>query len=160
MTPLLLWLTALLLVLAGLCGTVLPALPGSPLVFAGLLLAAWIDDFARVGAGTLTVLGILTGLTLLVDFVAAALGAKRVNASRLAIAGAAIGTIVGIFMGLIGIFFMPFVGAVIGQYISEPDFFRAGKVGLATWIGFICGIITKVVIVFVMIGIFLAAYVL
>ncbi len=153
-----LWIIALLFVTAGLVGTILPAIPGAPFIFTGLVIAAWIDDFSRVGGFTLASLGALMILSLAVDFVATALGAKRVGASKLAILGAAIGTIAGIFFGLIGVFFLPFVGAALGQYISQPDLFRAGKVGLATWIGFICGIIAKVVIAFVMLGIFVGTY--
>jgi uncharacterized protein len=153
-----LWLLAILLVLTGIAGTVLPALPGAPFVFGGLLLAAWIDQFSKVGAATLTVLGILAALTFGVEVAAAALGAKKLNASKLAVMGAAVGTVVGLFMGFVGVLFMPFVGAVVGQYISEPDVFRAGKVGLATWLGLLVGIAAKVAIVFVMIGIFAVAY--
>ena len=54
------WTAAVLLIVAGLAGTVLPALPGPPLVFAGLLLGAWIDGFNKVGGWTLTILAILS----------------------------------------------------------------------------------------------------
>jgi len=84
------WLVAALLVLAGLAGAVLPALPGVPLVFGGLVVAAWADDFQRVGWVVLTSLGVLTVASFAIDLAATALGAKRVGATRLAIAGAAL----------------------------------------------------------------------
>ena len=108
---------AVVLVLVGLAGTVLPALPGLPLVFAGMLLGAWAGGFEYIGIPVLVMLGLLTLFSLVVDFWATALGAKRVGASRLAVAGAVIGTFVGIFFGFIGarqcfeILFNPCVGS-------------------------------------------------
>ena len=76
------WILAFLLVIAGLVGLAFPALPGAPLLFAGLFVAAWIEDFLHVGSKTLIVLGIMTILTYGVDFLASAFGAKRFGASR------------------------------------------------------------------------------
>ena len=109
------WVLAVLLVFAGLAGTVLPALPGVPLVFAGLLLGAWADGFVRVGPLTLILLGVFTALSFAIDFAAAALGAKRVGATKYAIIGAALGTLTGIFFGLPGLLIGPFAGAVTGE---------------------------------------------
>ena len=96
-------LVAGVMVLAGLAGSVLPALPGVPLVFGGLLVAAWADDFQRVGWITLTLLGMLTLLSLVIDFAATAMGAKRVGATKLAIVGAAVGALAGLFLGIPGL---------------------------------------------------------
>ena len=146
-----------MLVLAGLAGTVLPLLPGTLLVWAGLLLGAWIDDFTRVSVLTVVVITLLTALAWALDFVAGLMGAKRAGASKLALLGAAVGTIVGIFMGLVGVLFMPLVGAAIGEYWAQKDQQRAAKVALATWLGLMLGMVAKVVISFVMVGIFLVA---
>ncbi|HET7033822.1 MAG TPA: DUF456 family protein [Casimicrobiaceae bacterium] len=155
----LLWLVAIVLIAIGIVGTVVPAVPGVALMFAGMLLGAWIDDFARVRVWVLVVLGVLTALAWIVDFAAAALGAKRVGASGRAIFGAAMGTIVGIFTGLWGLLFMPLVGAAIGEYTAQRDLRRAGKVGVATWIGLLLGTAVKIAIVFAMVGIFVTALV-
>src|SRR5688572_2174674 len=96
----LLYLLAALLILLGLAGTILPALPGMPILFGGMLLAAWVGDFERVGGWTLAVLGVLAALALALDVIAGLLGAKRVGASGLALLGAALGTVVGLFFGL------------------------------------------------------------
>jgi uncharacterized protein YqgC (DUF456 family) len=152
-----LWVVAVILIVVGVLGTVLPALPGAILVFAGVVLAAWIDGFTRISGVTLGVLGVLTLIAWVIDYVAAAAGAKRVGASRAAIVGAAIGTVLGIFTGLVGLIFMPLVGAAVGELIARGDLLRAGKVGLATWIGMVIGTIAKVAIVFVMVGVFLGA---
>jgi hypothetical protein len=153
----LLWVLASVLIVLGVVGTVLPALPGPALVFAGVILAAWIDDFARIGGVTLVVLGVLTLLAWATDLASAAAGAKKVGASWIAIAGATIGTVAGVFTGLIGLVFLPLVGAAIGEYIAQRDLRRAGKVGVATWLGIVIGTAVKVAIVFAMLGVFALA---
>ena len=157
MTTTLWWLLCVLLIAAGLAGTVLPALPGTALVLGGIVLGAWIDGFTRVGTGTLTVIAVLAVLAWVLDYVAGLLGAKKAGASRQALVGAAIGTVVGLFMGLIGVLFMPLVGAAIGEYMARKNEAQALKVGVATWLGIMVGLIAKVVIAFVMIGIFVFA---
>lgn len=152
-----LWIGAIALIVIGVVGTIVPALPGAILVFAGIVLAAWIDDFLRIRPWVLALLGALTIMAWIVEYAAAALGAKRVGASRLAIIGAAIGTLVGIFTGLWGLLFMPLAGAAIGEYAAQRDARRAGKVGIATWIGLLLGSAAKIAIVLAMVGIFLVA---
>jgi uncharacterized protein len=152
-----LWVAAVLLILVGIAGTVLPALPGVPLIFGGVLLAAWIDDFQRIGVATVVVLAVLTVLGIIIDYVAAALSAKRVGASRQGIIGAAIGTLAGIFTGLWGLLFMPLAGAALGEFIAHKDMFRAGRVGAATWVGLLVGTAIKLAIAFTMVGVFVVA---
>ncbi|HJW52125.1 MAG TPA: DUF456 domain-containing protein [Burkholderiaceae bacterium] len=152
-----LWLVAGLLMLVGLVGTVLPALPGVPLIFVGVLLAAWIDDFQRIGGWTVTAIGVLAALGFVIDYVAAAATARRAGASAPGIIGAALGTIAGVFTGLWGLIFMPLVGAAIGEFVAQRDALRAGKVGLATWLGLLLGTIVKVAIAFTMVGLFVGA---
>jgi uncharacterized protein len=155
----LLWVLAVVLIVVGVAGTILPALPGAILVFAGVLLAAWIDDFTRVSVLTVVLVGVLTVLAWATDYVAAALGARKVGASKAAIVGAALGTLAGVFTGFIGLLFMPLVGAAIGQFYADRDLRRAGHVGFATWIGLLVGTAVKVALVFAMVGIFVAALV-
>lgn len=146
---------AVLLVLVGIGGLLLPALPGAPVVFVGLFVAAWAEDFQYVGPWTLTALGVLAALTYVADFVAGAFGARRFGASNKAVLGATIGAIVGMFFGLPGVFLGPFVGAMVGEYIEHPDLFRAGHVGLGATIGLALGIAAKMSLAFTMIGLFL-----
>lgn len=154
----LLWALAVVLVVTGLAGIVFPALPGTVLIFAGLLIAAWIDGFVRVGVITLVVLGILTVVSYFIDVAMMALGMKRLGASKRAMAGAAIGTLAGLFFGLPGIIVGPFVGAVIGELTAHHDWGRAGRAGVAAWIGFVVGTVVKMGVAFMMVGIFLAAW--
>lgn len=152
-----LWVLAVVLIVVGMVGTVLPAIPGSTFVFGGIALAAWIGDFARIPVWIVVVAGVLAALTWVVDVAAAAVGARRVGASPWAVAGAAIGTVAGIFTGLVGLLFLPLAGAAIGEYLAERDMLRAGKVGLSTWLGIVIGTALKVAIVFAMLGMFVAA---
>ncbi|MEE2679645.1 MAG: DUF456 domain-containing protein [Myxococcota bacterium] len=153
----LLWVLVVLLVVVGVGGTALPVLPGALLVFGGLLLGAWIDDFQKVGAWSLTIIGVLAALTYVVDFAASALGAKRVGASRRAVLGAVIGGIVGLFFGILGVLVGPFAGAVIGEYTVQRNLSQAGRVGVGTWIGMALGLAAKLTLVFAMITTFLIA---
>jgi uncharacterized protein YqgC (DUF456 family) len=157
---LLLWVIAIVLIVTGVIGVVLPALPGTWLVFAGLVIAAWADGFTRVGPWTLAMLGLLATASYGIDFVAAALGARRFGASKRAVAGAALGTLLGLFLGLPGLIIGPFVGAVAGELTLTRDMAKVGRAGVAAWIGFALGTAAKVAVVFVMLGIFIAAYVL
>jgi len=152
------WVLAGVLVLAGLAGAVLPALPGVPLVFGGLLVAAWADDFERVTWLTLVILGLLTIVSFVVDFAATALGAKRVGATRLAIAGAVLGTLGGVLLGIPGLIFGPFIGAVVGELLSHGQVEQATRAGVATWLGLIFGTLAKLALVFTMLGVFAVAY--
>ena len=157
MTVALLWTLSVALILIGLAGTVLPALPGTALVLGGIMLGAWIDDFTHVSVTTLVVVAVLAVLAWGLDFVAGLLGAKKVGASRQALVGAAIGTVVGLFMGIVGVLFMPLVGAAAGEYLARRDQKNALKVGVATWLGIMAGLLAKVVIAFMMVGIFIGA---
>jgi hypothetical protein len=152
------YLIATAMIVIGLVGTVLPALPGLPLVFGGMLVAAWTDGFANVPVWVLVLLGLLTLLSLAIDFWATALGAKRVGASRAAVAGAALGTALGFFFGLPGLILGPFVGALVGELVAHRDATRAVQVGIGAWLGFFVGTVAKLAIAFMMLGVFLAAW--
>jgi uncharacterized protein len=152
-----LWIVAVLLIMAGVAGAVLPALPGVPLIFVGMLLAAWINGFQLISVFTVIVMGILTLFAIVVDYVAATMSAKRAGASKQGMIGAIVGTVVGLFTGLWGLVFMPLAGAAIGELIAHKDMFRAGKVGAATWFGMLIAIAVKLAVAFTMVGVFVAA---
>jgi uncharacterized protein YqgC (DUF456 family) len=157
------YLLAALLVIVGLVGTVLPALPGLPLVFCGMLLAAWTDGFHHIGIPMLVVLGLLTLLSLGIDLWATAHGAKRVGASRLAIVGAMLGTLGGLVFGPFGLLVGPFAGALAGELLHRRSFARehlghATKVGFGTWFGIVLGAAMKLALAFAMLGLFALAW--
>lgn len=160
---LLLYLLAAVLILVGLAGVVLPVLPGAPLMFVGLLIAAWADGFVHIGMPALITLAVLTVLSLVVDFWATAHGAKRVGASKFAMLGAAAGTLVGLFFAIPGLLFGPFLGALAGELIHRRslqahDLGHAAKVGFGTWMGLLLGTALKLALAFTMIGVFAAAW--
>ena len=149
---------AAVLVIVGLAGVVLPAIPGTMLIFAGLWLAAWSDGFVRVSAATIVVLGIVAAATYFVDAAMMALGMKRLGTSSRAMIGAAAGMAFGFFFGLPGLIIGPFVGAVLGELTAHQDLRRAGRAGMAAWIGFVIGTAVKVALAFAMVGVFLTAW--
>ena len=152
-----LWITAIVLIAAGLVGTVMPALPGPPLVLLGVLLAAWIDRFARIPGYVCAIISVLALAAMAIDWIAGAMGARKMGASKWAVIGATVGAILGVFSGFWGLLFMPLVGAAVGEFIARQDLLRAGQVGLATWIGMLVGTVVKLAIVAMMIGIFAGA---
>ena len=153
-----LWIIACIFILIGIMGTVLPAIPGTPLMFCGFLIAAWIDNFQKVGWIILTVLGILTLFSIGIDILAASIGAKRMGANRAAILGAVIGTFIGLFFGIAGLVIGPFLGAVVGGYMSRGDWTEASKAGFGTWIGLVFGVAVKLGLAFTMLAIFITAF--
>lgn len=150
----LLYVLAAALIVVGMAGVVLPALPGIPLMYAGMVLVAFAGDFQWLGPGILVVLGVLTLLSVAVDLFASLIGAKRVGASRVAIMGAAIGALVGLFFGLPGLILGPFLGAFAGEMIASRHAGTAAKVGVGTWIGMVVGSVAKIAVAFVMLGVF------
>jgi uncharacterized protein YqgC (DUF456 family) len=147
-----LYALAVALILGGLIGTVLPTLPGIPMIFGGIWLAAALDDYQHLGVSWLIVLGLLAAFGVAMDFIAASLGAKRVGASSMAIWGASIGTFIGMFFGIPGLILGPFVGALAGELISSKSVLRSAHVGVGTWLGLLFGTLVKLVLSVVMVA--------
>jgi uncharacterized protein YqgC (DUF456 family) len=158
MDPIVYQVIGALLVIAGFVGLVVPVIPGSLLIFAGLFVAAWGDGFVHVGAITLSIIGGLALLAVAADLVGSHLGAKRLGASPLALVGAALGGIVGIFFGIVGIIVGPFVGATIGEVLTHGKLLKAGQVGLGTTIGLLAATIAKIFLAVAMVVLFLFAW--
>lgn len=146
------WISVALLLGIGIAGTVLPALPGLLAIFAGIWLAAWIDHYDKIGIYFLVAMAVVTILTMIVENVASVLGVKKVGASKYAIWGATLGSILGFFLGFWPMLFLPFVGAAIGEFWVNPDYRHATKAGLAAWLGMIFGMVLKIAVGFSMIG--------
>ncbi len=149
-----LYILAALLMVGGLAGSVLPALPGIPMVFGGIWLVAAVDGYRHLGLWWLLIIGAIGTVGVIVDFVAGALGAKRVGASSRALWGAAIGTVIGMFFGIPGLLLGPFVGALLGELASGTSVLRSAHVGVGTWLGLLFGTLLKLVLSFLMIGLF------
>ncbi len=153
----LMYVIAIILIIVGLAGTILPALPGLPLMFCGMLLGAWAGDFKEVGVWTIVLLAVLMLISVGVDFMATLMGAKRVGASKKAMLGAALGTFAGLFFGIPGLLLGPFVGAVIGEMIDGKEWRIATKTGFGTWLGLAIGTALKLALAICMLGIFIMA---
>jgi uncharacterized protein YqgC (DUF456 family) len=154
-----LYAVSALMIVVGLAGTVLPAIPGVPLVFAGMLLAAWAGDFQHIGGFTIAILAILTVVAMIADFLASMLGAKVAGASRWAFVGAGVGALVGLFFGIVGLLVGPFVGAVVGEAIATNHLQRAVAAGAGATIGLLFGAVAKIALAFTMLGVFVLALV-
>lgn len=148
-------LTALLMLL-GLAGSLLPMLPGSPLILAGAALYAWQTQFTAVGWADLIVLGVLALAGQGLDYAATALGAKRYGASRWGMIGACIGGTLGLITAnIIGLIIGAFAGAVILELLKGNELKASVKVGYGTLVGFLCGAVGKVIIAITMVGYFI-----
>ena len=146
-----LWLIVALLVFVGLAGIVLPALPGVPLLYGGLLLGAWIDHFTHVSVTTIVVIGVLALLAWLIDFFASDFTTRSVGASRQAMIGTVLGGLIGIILGTV-------IGAVVGEIMASRDAVHAGRVGVAAGMGFVLALVAKLVLALAMLAIFAYAY--
>lgn len=151
------WLGAIALIVIGFAGTVLPGLPGVVAIFLGALLAAWVDHFERIGWPALLALALLMVLGLIIDAVAALIGARRVGASRAAVIGSLLGGLIGLFFGLPGFVLGPFIGAFAGEYLHRRAVDQALRVGIGTWIGLALGTLARLGIGVTMIVVFIAA---
>jgi uncharacterized protein YqgC (DUF456 family) len=151
---LILWIIGAILTFTGLAGLLLPIVPGVPVLFLGLLMGAWAEDFHHIGFWTLLILAAMAALTYVVEFVASVVGVKKYGGSNRAMAGASLGGIVGIFMGIPGILFGPFVGAVLGELSLQRSLDEASRAGIGTVVGMAIGVAGKFAIGIAMIGLF------
>lgn len=136
---------AVTLISVGLIGAIIPAMPGIPLIFGGIWLIAWADQYHHLGKWWLLGIAVIGGVGLVVDLLAGALGAKRVAASPRAVWGALLGTVIGLFFGLPGLLLGPFLGAVAGELAAGNSVLRSAHVGVGTWIGLLFGTLVKLV---------------
>lgn len=154
MLDIVLYVLAAVLMIAGLAGAVLPALPGIPLIFGGIWLAAAVDGYRHLGAWWLGGIAVLGTIGVVLDLVAGTLGARKVGASPQAVWGAALGTLAGLFFGVPGLLLGPFLGALGGELMAGNSVLRSTHVGVGTWVGLLFGTLIKLVVSCAMIGLF------
>jgi uncharacterized protein YqgC (DUF456 family) len=151
----LIFIGALIIMIMGLAGVILPVLPGIPLIFGAAVLYGILTGFEEI---TLSLILIFAGLTvfgLLVDYLANYFSVKKMGGGRAGAIGAVIGLFIGIFfVGLIGIILLPFVFAVMFELIAGKKKGQALKAGLGSLIGLLFGGILRFSIGCAMIGIF------
>ncbi|MDE6858068.1 MAG: DUF456 domain-containing protein [Alistipes sp.] len=136
----LLSISAILLVIAGIVGCVVPVIPGPALCYAGLL-CAWGCSFSELSAAQMCLLAAATAAVSVADYLLPGYMARRFGGSRAGVTGATVGMIVGmIFFNLPGVVFGPFVGAVAGELLHDgSDTARAMRVGFGSFLSFVVG---------------------
>jgi uncharacterized protein len=154
----LLYIIAAALIVIGLAGTIVPALPGIPLIFGGIWLIAGVDRYHHIGLWWLLGIAVVGAIGLTLDLLAGALGAKRVGASKQAVSGALAGTVIGLFFGLPGLLLGPFVGAALGELAAGNSILRSTHVGMSAWFGLVFGTIIKLVSSLMMVALFGAGW--
>jgi uncharacterized protein YqgC (DUF456 family) len=151
-----LFIVTLALMLIGLAGTIIPMLPGLPIMWAGALLYAIFTGFKEIGWGYLITFGVLTIIMQALDYVANLYGAKKMGASGWGILGAFVGMLVGLFTGgVIGLLIGSFAGAILGEMLVGKTGSQALKAGVGTFLGFLGGTLIKFMVGCIMLGVFL-----
>ena len=147
---------SLVIMAAGLAGTILPVLPSIPLVYCGFLIYGAGTGWRDFGAGVMIFFGAVTILVLVLDYVAGAVGAKKFGASTAGVVGSVIGAIVGvIFFNIIGLIVGVFAGAVFGEIFRGRTTGEAFRSGWGAFLGFVAGSLFKLLIAVAMIGAFI-----
>jgi len=150
-------LLAMLLMLVGLAGCILPGLPGTPLVLAGAIAHRVWFGATSVNNWILALLVLLTIMSVAFDYLASTLGAKKMGATWRGMTGAIVGAIVGLFFGIPGILLGPFLGALSFEMLGGYEFKPALKAGFGAFLGLIAGSIGKFAVALVMMTLFVVS---
>ena len=138
---------AIILMVGGIAGCVLPILPGAPLAYAGLLLLHF-TGLAHFSTAQLIVWLIVVVVLQVVDYITPLLGSKYSGGTSFGNRGCVAGTLLGLFFMPWGIILGPFLGAVAGEMMGGSDFPHAVRAGIGTLIGFLLGTLLKVSVCF------------
>jgi len=133
----------LLVMLGGLIGSLLPVLPGTPLILIAAIGHRLYFGDASVSNLVLGVLVALTVVSLVFDFLASLLGAKKFGATWRGMLGAVIGGVIGLFFSLPGIILGPFLGAMLFEMLGDKEFKKAAHAGFGAAVGLLLGIVGK-----------------
>ena len=140
-------IVALLFVLLGVIGCIVPVIPGTLLSFAGLLIC-FFCSFSTITTHSLLTWLALSILVSVIDYILPGYMAKKFGGTKSGIMGATIGMIVGfIFFNIPGVIFGPFVGAFIGELKhNRDDYSKALRVGIGSLLSFVVGTGFKLVV--------------
>ena len=141
-----------LVMIVGLVFTLIPAIPGTPIIFAGILIYGILTQFSEISIFLIIILGIITVLVQIAEYFSSIYGAKKFGASKWGILGAVLGGIIGLFFSnLIGIIIGPIIGSFLLEFICSKKFKQSLKVGTGTLFGFLGGTLLKVLVGIIMI---------
>lgn len=135
-----------ILILVGLAGCIIPAIPGPPISFVGLLVLHF-TKYVQLSENTLITWGVIAVLVTIIDNVVPIWGTKKFGGTKRGVWGSIIGLLVGmIFFPPVGIILGPFAGAVLGELSAGQDRNKALKAGFGAFIGFLLGTGLKLVV--------------
>lgn len=137
---------AVIFFLAGLAGTILPVLPGAPLVLIGMVVYGLFSGFENLTIYFFLGQTAAVCLTFVVDYLANAWGVARYGGSKAAVWGGALGLLAGAFFGPVGIILGPFLGAFFGELLASRRSAHAVHVGIGSLLGFLGGTLIKIAI--------------
>lgn len=147
---------AIIFIIAGFAGILVPLLPDAPLVFVGAFLYWAFNGFTGISGWLIALLFVLTLIVVIADYFAGAYGVKRLGGSGTAQALSFIGGLIGLSVGNIpGLILGTLIGAVFGELIREGDIQKSVKIGFASLLGFLGGVLFKVIMLVVMTGLFI-----
>ncbi len=142
-----------LLIITGIVGSIIPFLPGEPLILLGAIVYGLGFGFDRIGIVIYVILAVLTAFSLVVNYVATSIGAKKLGASIFGMIGAVLGAVIGFLVGnIIGLLIGPFIGAFIGELIRTGKVEISIKAGLGAVLGFFAGSLMRFLISLFMTG--------
>jgi uncharacterized protein YqgC (DUF456 family) len=130
---------AIILMLLGIAGCLLPILPGPPLTYLGLVVLHF-TRFAEISRNMFIILGIVAVVVTVIDYVVPIWGTRQFGGSKYGMRGSTVGLIIGLFLGPPGIIIGPFIGAVVGELIFKDDIKYALKAGFGSLLGFLTGV--------------------
>lgn len=140
----------------GAVGSMLPAIPSTPVVFLAALGHKIYFGDNSISYLILAILGAITLFSLVMDYIASLVGARKLGATWRGVAGALIGGILGLFLGPWGILIGPFIGALTFEMIGGRQFEEASKAGFGALLGIVAGTLGKFICAIAMASLFAA----
>jgi hypothetical protein len=149
MSDYILLIAGILLMILGIIGCLAPVLPGPPLSFVGIIFLH-LTRFAHFTDAALITFGAIALTVTVLDYIVPVWGTKKFGGSKYGTRGAAIGLVIGLFLGPLGLIIGPLAGAFVGELIFRDDINYAIKAGFGSLLGFLTGVGLKLAAAFVM----------
>lgn len=130
---------AIVMMIVGIAGCLLPVLPGPPLTYLGLVVLHF-TKFGPVSTNLFIILGVVAIVVTVIDYIVPIWGTRQFGGSKYGMRGAAVGLVIGLFLGPFGIIAGPFIGAVVGELLFKDDIKYALKAGFGSLLGFLTGV--------------------